>query len=124
VVEIPRAQLPGTFTGATLSRIAPSRRPAKAIARYVKRLLLIDDASTIPAAVSDSGAADEAVFAAAVVVPVGVVELVQATSINVRATAATAPGLRTIGIMTPTVVAVVSRNLTLNDDLTPDRASV
>jgi hypothetical protein len=101
VVETARAQLPGTFTGATLSRIAPSRRPAKAIARYVKRLSLIDDVSTIPAAVSDSGAA---VFAA-VVVAVGVVELVQAATINVMATVAIAPSLRTTGMMPPSVVA-------------------
>ena len=124
VVEIPRAQLPGTFTGATLSRIAPSRRPAKAIARYVKRLLLIDDASTIPAAVSDSGAADEALFATAVVVAMGVVELVQAASINVMATAAIAPSLRTTGMMPPSVVTQCSRNGTSNDRLPGELAQV
>jgi hypothetical protein len=47
-----------------------------------------------------------------------------AASINVIATAATAPNLPTMRIMTPTMVAAVSRNVTLNDDLTPDCASV
>ena len=47
-----------------------------------------------------------------------------AASISVMATAATAPILRTIGIMAPPMVAAVSRNVTLNDDLTPDCASV
>jgi hypothetical protein len=32
--------------------------------------------------------------------------------------------LPTMRIMTPTMVAAVSRNVTLNDDLTPDCASV
>jgi hypothetical protein len=77
--------------------------------------LLIDNVSTIPAAVSDSGAADEAVFAAAVVVAMGVVELVQAASINVMATAAIAPSLRTTGMMPPSVVAQCSRDGASND---------
>jgi hypothetical protein len=50
--------------------------------------------------------------------------LVKAASITVRATVTTAPSLRTIGIMAPPTVAAVSRNVTLNDDLTPDCASV
>jgi hypothetical protein len=116
--------LPGTFTGAALSRIAPSRRPAKAIARYVKRLPLIDDVSSIPAAVSDSGAADEAVFAAAIVVAMGVVELVQAASINVMATVAIAPSLRTTGMMPPSVAAEWSRNGISNDKLPGEFAEV
>jgi hypothetical protein len=39
-----------------------------------------------------------------------------AASINVMATAATAPILRTIGIMTPTVIAAVSRTTPGGDD--------
>jgi hypothetical protein len=50
--------------------------------------------------------------------------LVQPAIINVRATAATAPILRTERIMAPPVSSVVSRNGTLNDDLTQDCASV
>jgi hypothetical protein len=40
------------------------------------------------------------------------------------ATVAIAPSWDTTGIMAPPMVAAVSRNVTLNDDLTPDCASV
>ena len=50
--------------------------------------------------------------------------VVHPASINVRATAATVPSLRTMRIMTPAVSTVVSRNGTLNDDLTLVGASV
>jgi hypothetical protein len=86
--------------------------------------LLIDDASSIPAALSDSGAADEAVFAAAIIVAMGVVELVQAASINIMATIAIAPSLRTTGMMPPSVVAQCSRNGTSNDKLPGEFAEV
>jgi hypothetical protein len=47
-----------------------------------------------------------------------------AARINVMATVAIAPSLRTVGIMAPPVSSAVLRNGTLNDDLAPDCASV
>jgi hypothetical protein len=80
--------------GATLSRIAPSRRPAKAIERYVRRLSLTGDVSSTVAAGSDFADAGEAVVATTVVVAISVVELVQAASTSAVATVAIAPDLR------------------------------
>jgi RNA polymerase sigma-70 factor (ECF subfamily) len=54
----------------------------------------------------------------------GVVELVQAASINVMATVAIAPSLRTTGMMPPSVVAQCSRNGTSNDRLPGELAQV
>ena len=50
--------------------------------------------------------------------------VVHPATIIVMATAATTANLRTLGIMAPPMVAGGSRNGTLNDDLTPDCASV
>ena len=50
--------------------------------------------------------------------------VVRRVSITFMATVAIAPSWDTTGIMAPPMVAAVSRNVTLNDDLTPDCASV
>jgi hypothetical protein len=75
------------------------------------------------------GDAAEMVLGIGAVVAVPVVVTDEATlglaaRIDVMATAATAPILRTIGIMAPPMVAAVSRNGALNDDLTLVGASV
>jgi hypothetical protein len=52
------------------------------------------------------------------------VQAARTTPATIKSTAATTPSLRIIGIIAPTVSSAVSRNGTLNDDLTPDCASV